>query len=64
MKRSEAVKLIATQIKIELDEFPEEFSGYETTAEIILTCLEKAGMLPPRVQIQGTQFSDNCWEKE
>ena len=51
MKRSEALKLIANQ----LDFLRGEFSGYKTEftagelakADVILTTLESAGMLPP-----------------
>lgn len=59
MKRSEAVKEIYNVLTKHKD-----CCNDWSQAALILSTLEEAGMLPPRVKIEGTQFSDNCWEKE
>lgn len=47
MKRSEVVSIIENIIETELIDYPNSFPGNKTVAEIVLTELEKAGMLPP-----------------
>ena len=68
MKRSKALKLIANQ----LDFLAGTFNGYKDSfqeselknADVILTTLEHAGMLPPRTELPKLGTSDNAWEPE
>ena len=66
MKRSEAIKLIANQ----LDFINELFTGGRTdfteqeliNADVILTTLESAGMLPPSLGYKpATKLVDGRW---
>jgi hypothetical protein len=68
MKRSKALKLIANQ----LDFLAGTFNGYKDSfkeselknADVILTTLEHAGMLPPTVRLPAFGVNDNAWEPE
>lgn len=50
MKRSEMIERISNQLKIN-DEKQFESISYELKAEMVLVIIEKAGMLPPRGEV-------------
>ena len=71
MKRSEMLEKIAIAYCIDNRAFvngPRKIDMY--FAELALTTVEKAGMLPPKAQIpiqvngSETYITDYCWEKE
>jgi hypothetical protein len=71
MKRSEALKIIDEQyskyvddlVKIDVDN-EDVMGSFVKLSERVLTALEKAGMLPPSIELPSFGTRDNAWERE
>lgn len=71
MKRSEALKIIDEQygkyvddlVRLDIDN-DDQMKSFVRLDERVLSALEKAGMLPPSVDIPSFGVKDNTWEKE
>jgi hypothetical protein len=71
MKRSEALKIIDEQygkyvdelVKLDMDD-EKVMESFVKLDERVLTALEKAGMLPPSIELPSFGTRDNAWERE